>query len=489
MSVHVQIQCCSLLLWWLYPVLGSVRAPDYHLDNVLSIIEELEGLAPALTILDVATGLGGLRTSDQDYRHLLLGDGSAPPASLPPLSEDQLSFMRDVMNHRASPPAERGVVLTPDGTTIALANLMAGIEAGLRRKKDCSWPDVAGDAPIDNLYALTLAKDLGLAIVAHHSNSSQVLLGPNGCWDNVISPQVFTGLGPLSLATDAVMNGGMDGFILGHLLTQFQGPPLPKLSAVLRDYYGETQGQIGLKANARRKNFQSKVDLNSFTNQVISAVYLYDYIRNDSILQHLNDSILRRISEQGVKQFHHHYLECPAIIPRCLWAARPYKGSPVMLALPLHFVYIHHTYVPSQPCTTFRHCAANMRSMQRFHQDVRQWDDIGYNFVAGSDGYIYEGRGWFWQGAHTKGQNSRGYGVSFIGNYTTELPDQAAMELVKETFMRCAVANNRIVSDYAVQGHRQHRPTLCPGERLFNEIKTWEAFREVEQANGTTGEL
>ncbi|XP_048474041.1 N-acetylmuramoyl-L-alanine amidase isoform X1 [Rhincodon typus] len=489
MSVHVQIQSCFLLLWLFYPFLCPVRAAAYHLDKVLSIIEELEGHDPALTILDLATALRKLRTSDQGYHHLLLGDSSAPSASLRPLSEDQLSFMKDVMNHKVSSSVECGVVLTPDGSTIAMANVIGGIEAGLKRKKDCTWPDVAGDLPVDNLYALTLAKELGLAIVAHHLNSSQVLLGPNGCWDNVTSPQVFTGLGPSSLTTDALINGGMDGFILGHLLTQFQGPLLPKLSAVLRDYYSEEQGQISFKANARRKNFKSKIDLSTFTNQVISALYLYDYIRNDSILQYLNDSVLRRISEQGVKQFHHRYLECPAIIPRCLWDARPYKGSPVNLVLPLRFVYIHHTHTPSQPCTTFRDCAANMRSMQQFHQDDRQWDDIGYNFVAGSDGYIYEGRGWFWQGAHTKGQNSKGYGVSFIGDYTSELPDQAAMELVKENFMRCAVTNNRIISDYVIQGHRQYRPTSCPGERLFNEIKTWEAFKEVEQANGTTAGL
>ncbi|XP_067828926.1 peptidoglycan recognition protein 6 [Heptranchias perlo] len=392
------------------------------------------------------------------------------------------------MNHEVSSLGERGVVLTPDGTTVAVGHLIAGIEAGLKRKVE-HWSDVAGDRPVtvDNLYALTLAKDLGVAFVAHHLNRSQGLLGPDGCWDNVTSPQVFTGTGSWSLATNALINGGMDGFILGDLLTELRAP-LPKLSSVLRDYYGEVQGQLGLKANSRRENFEAKVDLGNFTNEIVSAVYLYDHNRTDSILQHLDYNIFREISEQGVKQFRYNYLVCPPIIPRCMWGAKPYKGTPVTLALPLRYVYIHHTYEPSRPCTNFQDCAADMRSMQRFHQDDRQWDDIGYNFVTGSDGYLYEGRGWLWLGAHTKGQNSKGYGVSFIGNYTSELPDQAAMELVKENFMRCAVIGKKIVSDYAVQGHRQHGETTCPGEMLFNEIKTWEAFKEVGQVNRTTEE-
>lgn len=69
---------------------------------------------------------------------------------------------------------------------------------------------------------------------------------------------------------------------------------------------------------------------------------------------------------------------CPAIHPRCRWSAARYRGRPTPLRLPLGSLYVHHTYQPALPCTTFARCAANMRSMQRFHQDTRGWDDIGY---------------------------------------------------------------------------------------------------------------
>lgn len=43
--------------------------------------------------------------------------------------------------------------------------------------------------------------------------------------------------------------------------------------------------------------------------------------------------------------------------------------------------------------------------MQTYHMESRNWDDIGYNFMVGGDGDVYEGRGWDKQGAHTKGKS------------------------------------------------------------------------------------
>uniref|UniRef100_A0A8C0WXK0 PGRP2 amidase n=1 Tax=Castor canadensis TaxID=51338 RepID=A0A8C0WXK0_CASCN len=165
--------------------------------------------------------------------------------------------------------------------------------------------------------------------------------------------------------------------------------------------------------------------------------------------------------------------ECPAIHPRCRWGAAPYKGRPTPLQLPLGFLYVHHTYVPASPCTTFARCAANMRSMQRFHQDTQGWDDIGYSFVVGSDGYVYEGRGWHRMGAHTRGRNSRGFGVAFVGNYTATLPTEAALRTVRDELPSCALRAGLLRPDYKVLGHRQLVHTDCPGDALFGLLRTW----------------
>uniref|UniRef100_A0A8B9MVT6 PGRP2 amidase n=1 Tax=Accipiter nisus TaxID=211598 RepID=A0A8B9MVT6_9AVES len=164
---------------------------------------------------------------------------------------------------------------------------------------------------------------------------------------------------------------------------------------------------------------------------------------------------------------------CPAIVPRCMWGARPYRGTPKLLTLPLGSVYIHHTFIPSTPCRTFAACADAMRSMQRFHQDTRGWDDIGYSFVVGSDGYLYQGRGWHWVGAHTKGYNSKGYGVGYVGDFSATLPDPDIIALVRDGLLPCAVRTGRLHHNYTLRGHRQMGHTDCPGNSLFREIETW----------------
>lgn len=40
------------------------------------------------------------------------------------------------------------------------------------------------------------------------------------------------------------------------------------------------------------------------------------------------------------------------------------------------------------------------------------WADIGYNFLVGEDGNVYEGRGWTQVGAQTLNYNSKSIGIN-----------------------------------------------------------------------------
>lgn len=102
--------------------------------------------------------------------------------------------------------------------------------------------------------------------------------------------------------------------------------------------------------------------------------------------------------------------------------------------------------------------------------------DLSSSFVAGGDGNIYEGRGWNWQGAHTGGYNSQGYGVSFIGDYMSTLPSQSTVDRVRYQLANCAVGNGRLKSNYIVRGHRDMGSTSCPGDTLYANVKTWEHY-------------
>ncbi|XP_048869179.1 N-acetylmuramoyl-L-alanine amidase [Brienomyrus brachyistius] len=456
---------------------SSVHGNDLPLsmESFIRVVQRIEGRDPGPSPLTVVRSLRGVAYQGDTFVEYFLGDSDSFPSGKDeaPMWDPTLSeFIHLTVRHRVTGQArEEGVVLGSDGTTVALGSLLLGIEAGL----------VAGAGEsVSGLYSLTIARNLGLSFL--RSQDSQIL-GPDGCWDNVTFPTVFTLSGPPSLATDALINGGMDGVLLGKYLSTHALHDL-KLSTVLRDYYGPHPG--GAPEGPRLVSFQRRGNFR----QLVNGLVLQELILGSlATLQRLGKAentagaaALEDVVKGGVQEFVHRYLECPAIIPRCQWGARPYRGSPTQLKLPLAFMYIHHTSTPRQPCLSFPQCTADMRAMQRFHQDVRHWDDIGYSFVAGSDGYIYEGRGWRWRGAHTRGNNSRGYGIAFIGNYTGTLPARRSLELIRESLASCGVTGGQLTRNFTWHGHRQLVNTTCPGGALYLEIKSWKQFRSRDQA-------
>lgn len=89
------------------------------------------------------------------------------------------------------------------------------------------------------------------------------------------------------------------------------------------------------------------------------------------------------------------------IVSRDEWIAQPPNNPLAPLELPSLMVIITHT--ATDFCNTQAECTFRTRIIQTFHIESRSWDDIGYNWLIGGDGQVYEGRGWNKQGAHTKG--------------------------------------------------------------------------------------
>uniref|UniRef100_A0A670KH03 Peptidoglycan recognition protein 2 n=1 Tax=Podarcis muralis TaxID=64176 RepID=A0A670KH03_PODMU len=489
-----------MLLPWLslIPVLFCVSADstDYstlHMDSVTGVLEDFESQLRGTPDQTVTELFRELECCKGELCQLLLGPVTSAPSDVSYLSEQQSIFLKNLVNHEVDASlVEHGVVLTPDGTTVSLSPLLAGIAVGLQRShKETlhATPLIANSTnssvvelplTLEPLFATTIAMDLGKAFLLFHTNRSQVALGPDGCWDSISAPQKFTLMGAPSTLPDAFINGAMDGLILGTYLAEKADPP-SNLSVLLKDYYGGEGlgGESAMQSNFRRKNFAALVSEEKLRMQVEDSLLLLRRLNESNpLFDGLTNEELRSVANQAVEEFTALYVECPAIIPRCMWGARPYRGTPAQLQLPLGFVYIHHTSTPAKPCRSFPSCAADMRSMQRFHQDFRGWDDIGYSYVAGGDGYIYQGRGWHWVGAHTRSYNTKGYGISFIGDYMEALPDAQSMELVKNNFIKCAVRGSKLQANYTIHGHRQMGNTLCPGDRLFKEIQTWKGFAE-----------
>ena len=58
------------------------------------------------------------------------------------------------------------------------------------------------------------------------------------------------------------------------------------------------------------------------------------------------------------------------------------------------------------------------------------WDDIGYNYVVGSDGRVYEGRGWGYEGGHTYGHNRDAVAICAIGNFQKKRPNRKMLQAI-----------------------------------------------------------
>ncbi|XP_041367787.1 peptidoglycan-recognition protein SC2-like [Gigantopelta aegis] len=161
---------------------------------------------------------------------------------------------------------------------------------------------------------------------------------------------------------------------------------------------------------------------------------------------------------------------CPRIISRAEWGAREPSTHIPDLAHTPQMVYIHHG--ATRGCTTQNECAAIVRSYQNYHMDTHGWDDIGYTFVIGEDGNIYEARGWDKFGTHTRNHNHDGLGFCVIGDFTSHVPNTAAQNAVKQ-LIQCAVDNGKIRHNYIVKGHRDVVQTSCPGTKFYELIHSW----------------
>ncbi|XP_063975809.1 uncharacterized protein LOC135161815 [Diachasmimorpha longicaudata] len=170
-------------------------------------------------------------------------------------------------------------------------------------------------------------------------------------------------------------------------------------------------------------------------------------------------------------------IDYPTIISRSRWGAKPPKTTPERLEInPPPFVVIHHSDTDS--CTSQAICQARVRSFQNYHMDHNGWDDIGYNFLVGEDGNVYEGRGWGIRGAHSPNYNVKSLGICFIGNFQSRSPQPAAVNATID-LLAFGVANGKLKSDYTVLGHRQTKSTTCPGDKLYSLIQTWPNWKRL----------
>lgn len=147
---------------------------------------------------------------------------------------------------------------------------------------------------------------------------------------------------------------------------------------------------------------------------------------------------------------------------------------------------IHHTVSPQTG-----NVAAMVRGFQRYHMDSNGWCDIGYHFLIGRDGTIYEGRPLEQLGAHVGGQNSGNIGIAFVGcfdgvcprSYGSRTPSEAAVRAAGRLVHKLSRIYGISVSSRNLLGHRQHagQSTSCPGSQLLARLDT---IRSIGRSGG-----
>ncbi len=165
-------------------------------------------------------------------------------------------------------------------------------------------------------------------------------------------------------------------------------------------------------------------------------------------------------------------LRALGVVPREDWGARRTRctgrdGRKYRMA-------IHYTVTPSS------NPERQVKAIQRYHQR-RGWCDIGYHFLVGIDGSIYEGRPLEFRGAHVGGQNTGNIGISFIGcfhptsrcsSWGPARPTEAMLRSASRLMAHLSSLYGVSLDTRHVKGHRDHRgaSTNCPGDYLYERI-------------------
>ncbi|KAH8378624.1 hypothetical protein KR009_000373 [Drosophila setifemur] len=163
------------------------------------------------------------------------------------------------------------------------------------------------------------------------------------------------------------------------------------------------------------------------------------------------------------------------IVTRAEWNAKPPSGPLDSMENPLPRAVIAHT--AGSGCTDDAGCALTMRNLQHFQMSRQKFSDIGYHYLIGGNGKVYEGRTPTQRGAFAGSNNEGSLGIAFIGNHEDQAPSQEALD-VAQKLLEQAVQLGYLVDTYKLLGHRQLSATRSPGEALYALIQQWPHFSE-----------
>lgn len=117
-------------------------------------------------------------------------------------------------------------------------------------------------------------------------------------------------------------------------------------------------------------------------------------------------------------------------------------------------------------------CAGKVRTIERFHAVTRGWSGIAYSAVVCPHGYVFEGRGTGVRsaanGTSAIGGNDHWYAVCYLSGQMDPFTDAAKAGVIDAVRWLRAKGG----AGPAVNGHRDHHPTECPGSTIYRWLQT-----------------
>lgn len=153
-------------------------------------------------------------------------------------------------------------------------------------------------------------------------------------------------------------------------------------------------------------------------------------------------------------------------VSRAAWGAQSWRPQREMYAVPMTERTEHLTHYHGGPPKRDRGVEM-AREIEAIHL-ANGWAGVGYNWLVGQDGVIYEGRGWSLVGAHCPKHNRVGIGT-YVAVGGHQVPSDAALRAVDEVYDEaCRRARRGLRKTY----HGANYPTECPGVHLRAWVKT-----------------
>jgi hypothetical protein len=150
------------------------------------------------------------------------------------------------------------------------------------------------------------------------------------------------------------------------------------------------------------------------------------------------------------------------IVPRSAWTSQPIAGNNRLMN-GVTRITIHHT--GEHAGLVGLPDIEVIQRIEKYHRNEKHWAAIGYHYIVGRDGRIYEGRPVRYQGAHVLSENANNLGISVIGDFQVHLPNPRQLVALRAFLNDSRTRYHVPVS--RVYGHRDLNRSICPGDALY----------------------